>query len=126
MAATDAQPPPGEPLRQLAQPGLRDAVEPQPPVALDAYPAQFPDISWEFGLPAGPEAQVVNAAVGVTQKCQLTVLAMLGGMPSVEELRPQLHRPVQQGHRIAAGHQRNDGPCDGGRGLGLPLVVSAL
>ena len=126
VAAADAQPPAGEPFRQLAQPGLRDAVEPQPPVAFDAYPSQFPDISWEFGLPAGPEVQVFDAAVGVAQKRQLTVLAVLGGMPSVEELRPQLDRPVQQGHRVAGGDQRNDGPCDGGGGLDLPLVVSAL
>lgn len=76
MAASDAQRPAGEPFRQLPQPGLWDAVEPQPSVALDVYPPQFPDFSGEFGLPAGPKAQVFKATVGVAQKRELPVVAV--------------------------------------------------
>ena len=95
-AAADAEPPAGEPFRQLAQPGLRDPVEPERFPALDPEPAKLPHIPRKLSFPAAADVQVLQPAVSVAQEGQLPVLAMPGRVVRVEKLAPLFRWPVSQ------------------------------
>jgi len=126
-AQPGGQPQPCPSFGQLAQPGLGDAVKPQPgaragPACRDGDAGQLvqpPHIPWVLDLPAGPVTQRLQRVTSVEQEQGRLANPGAGALP------PLLFRQVQQrgdAHRLDVPDSR-DQARSGGAGAG---IVSAL
>ena len=128
VAAADAEPPTGEPLRQAAEAKAGGCHRIAAAGCLPSRRVAIPRCPWGTRPPSrGTHVQVVCAAVGVAKERQLPVLAVSARRGWRRRTRSSA--AIGQSSREATGlaaASAMTGRSDGGGGLDLPLVVSAL